>query len=319
MRPIYPLSLFVCLILLSCLSGCDSVIYDDLSNCPQGVIFRFAETTPCDAKPTYPSDIKHVRVFAFDEYDILVDIFEDDRVSLSDTYELKVPFKSSGMYSFVAWAGADLKSYTFTGMEKGKSSKSQLMVSLPPSGADPGIPAHIFVGRAANTLDLEGQEQVGTVYHPIDINLRELTNRIHLTLIGLPTYRNYAISLRVSNGKYDALGSLLPDDPFTYTPEVHVDGDRVKADFTILKLEQGKEYTLTVTDKVDGKVVYTADLLKDIILAPQASGETPPYSLECDNDFDIQLTLQYTPDSWMVVSGFVNDWNVIRRDITPGN
>ena len=52
--------------------GCDSVIYEDMLDCPQGVYLRFYTKTPCDADSLYPADIKNLNVFVFDEEDRFV-------------------------------------------------------------------------------------------------------------------------------------------------------------------------------------------------------------------------------------------------------
>ena len=69
----------VAFILLSayCLIGCDFAVFDDLVSCPQGVSFHFYRQTPCEQFPNYPSDIRQVRVFAFDANGVLVGEFSD--------------------------------------------------------------------------------------------------------------------------------------------------------------------------------------------------------------------------------------------------
>ena len=54
-------------LLACCLIGCNLTVFDDLSDCPQGVNFQFYSQTPCEQFPYYPSDIRQIRVFAFDE------------------------------------------------------------------------------------------------------------------------------------------------------------------------------------------------------------------------------------------------------------
>ena len=66
-RSVHPVTFIM--LLACCLIGCDSAVFDDLSDCPQGVNFHFYSQTPCGQFPDYPSDIRQVRVFAFDEKD----------------------------------------------------------------------------------------------------------------------------------------------------------------------------------------------------------------------------------------------------------
>ena len=63
------------MLLVYCLIGCNSAVFDDLGSCPQGVYFQFYRQTPCEQFPGYPSDIREVRVFVFDDEDLLVGEF----------------------------------------------------------------------------------------------------------------------------------------------------------------------------------------------------------------------------------------------------
>ena len=69
-RSVHPVTFIM--LLACCLIGCDSAVFDDLSDCPQGVNFHFYSQTPCGQFPDYPSDIRQVRVFAFDEKDVQI-------------------------------------------------------------------------------------------------------------------------------------------------------------------------------------------------------------------------------------------------------
>ena len=67
------------MLLVYCLIGCNSAVFDDLGSCPQGVYFQFYRQTPCEQFPGYPSDIREVRVFVFDDEDLLVGEFSDKK------------------------------------------------------------------------------------------------------------------------------------------------------------------------------------------------------------------------------------------------
>ena len=106
-RSVHPVTFIM---LLACyLIGCDSAVFDNLSDCPQGVNFHFYSQTPCEQFPNYPSDIRQVRVFAFDEKDVLVSEFSDKKAVLSADYSLPVTLRHTGKLTFVAWGGRDLE------------------------------------------------------------------------------------------------------------------------------------------------------------------------------------------------------------------
>ena len=92
-RSVHPVTFIM--LLACCLIGCDSAVFDNLSDCPQGVNFHFYSQTPCEQFPNYPSDIRQVRVFAFDEKDVLVSEFSDKKAVLSADYSLPVTLRGN--------------------------------------------------------------------------------------------------------------------------------------------------------------------------------------------------------------------------------
>ena len=57
-----------------------------------------------------------------------------------------------------------------------------------------------------------------------------------------------------------------------------------------MKLEEGRNTLISLVNKTTGEILYTANLVDDIIMFRSDSGE-PPYSLECEHDFPITLNL----------------------------
>lgn len=101
------------MLLVYCLIGCNSTVFDDLGGCPQGVYFQFYRQTPCEQFPGYPSDIREVRVFVFDDDDLLVGEFSDKKAVLSADYSLSATLRYTGKLTFVAWGGSDLRPMIF--------------------------------------------------------------------------------------------------------------------------------------------------------------------------------------------------------------
>lgn len=127
-RSVHPVTFIM--LLACCLIGCDSAVFDNLSDCPQGVNFHFYSQTPCEQFPNYPSDIRQVRVFAFDEKDVLVSEFSDKKAVLSADYSLPVTLRHTGKLTFVAWGGRDLEAYDFSGFKEGVTAKQEMWVAL---------------------------------------------------------------------------------------------------------------------------------------------------------------------------------------------
>lgn len=171
-RSVHPVTFIM--LLACCLIGCDSAVFDNLSDCPQGVNFHFYSQTPCEQFPNYPSDIRQVRVFAFDEKDVLVSEFSDKKAVLSADYSLPVTLRHTGKLTFVAWGGRDLEAYDFSGFKEGVTTKREMWVALRlkdrrvSSASGP-----LYVGLVS--ISLENRENLGSVYERVSFNMRELT------------------------------------------------------------------------------------------------------------------------------------------------
>lgn len=63
--------------------GCDSMIYDEMLDCPQGVYLKFYTKTPCDVDTLYPADIKDANIYVFDSENKFVAEYKASNVTLS--------------------------------------------------------------------------------------------------------------------------------------------------------------------------------------------------------------------------------------------
>lgn len=309
-------------LLACCLIGCNSAVFDDLGRCPQGVNLQFYSQTPCERFPDYPSDIREVRVFAFDDKDVLVGEFSDRNMVLSADYSLPATLRHTGKFTFVAWGGSDLAAYDFSGFKKGVTTKREMRVALRlKENRISSAPGPLYVGLSS--VSLENREDMGSVYERVAFNMRELTYRIHFTIIStsapFPVGEDFIIRIEDDNGVYDFNGQIAIGERFEYTTEAVCDAEgALKADFTLMKLEEGRNALVSLIDRTTGVTLYTADLVDDIIMFRGDAGE-PPYSLECDHDFPITLKLKYEKETWTLVQATVLDWNVISRPIELEN
>ncbi|MCQ9159476.1 FimB/Mfa2 family fimbrial subunit [Parabacteroides distasonis] len=318
-RSVHP-AIFI-MLLACCLIGCDSAIFDNLSGCPQGVNFQFYSRTSCEQFPNYPSDIRLVRVFAFDEQDVLVGEFSDKKAVLSADYSLPATLRHTGKLTFVAWGGSDLVAYDFSGFKEGVTAKQEMWGALRLKDRRvSSVPAPLYVGLAS--VSLENREDMGSVYERVSFNMRELTYRVHFTIKSIPDPfpmdEKFVIRIEDDNGVYDFNGQIALCERFEYVAEATRDTEGVlKADFTLMKLEEGRNTLVSLVNKTTGEIFYTANLVDDIIMFRGDSGE-PPYSLECDHDFPITLKLKYEKSTWTLVQATVLDWNVVSRPVELG-
>ncbi|WP_075555578.1 FimB/Mfa2 family fimbrial subunit [Parabacteroides timonensis] len=315
-RSVHPVTFIM--LLACCLIGCDSAVFDDLSGCPQGVNFHFYSQTPCEQFPDYPSDIRQVRIFAFDEKDVLVGEFSDKKAVLSADYSLPVTLRYMGKLTFVAWGGYDLEAYDFSSFKDGVTTKQEMWVALRLKDRRiSSMPGPLYVGLAS--LSLENWDDMGSVYERVSFNMRELTYRVHFTIRSIPDLfpmdEDFIIKIEDDNGVYDFNGQIAFCERFEYVAEARRDAEGgVKADFTLMKLEEGRNALVSLVNKTTGETLYTAKLVDDIIMFRGDSGE-PPYSLECEHDFPITLKLKYEKSTWTLVQATVLDWNVVSRPV----
>ena len=253
---------------------------------------------------------------------MLVGEFSDRNMVLSADYSLPATLRHTGKLTFVAWGGSDLAAYDFSGFKKGVTTKREMRVALRlKENRISSAPGPLYVG--VSSVSLENREDMGSVYERVAFNMRELTYRIHFTIIStsdpFPVGEDFIIRIEDDNGVYDFNGQIAIGERFEYTTEAVCDAEgALKADFTLMKLEEGRNALVSLIDKTTGVTLYTADLVDDIIMFRGDAGE-PPYSLECDHDFPITLKLKYEKETWTLVQATVLDWNVISRPIELEN
>lgn len=307
--------------LLTLFAGCNDLIYDDLSDCEQGVNFTFYAQTPCQTGPSYPAEIKQVRVFAFDSKNVLVEVYEDKSAVLAPEYLLKTFFNQLGTFTFVAWGGTDLDSYDFSSFEKNKTTKDQMLVSLKrqsdqfPANAEP-----LYYG-ISEPLTIIDRTDEGSFFDLVKFNMQELTNRITFNIQGLSETADYSVTITDDNGVYDFDANFAPDSRFDYITDVYRDQGNLLANFSVMKLAENRNTHLTIKNITTGKVVYEVNLIDDLILYTGDTGMKPPYSLECDHDFIVVIKFIDDPEgdeTHIRLEVNVNDWNVINRTVILG-
>ena len=110
------------------LGGCDSLLYDNLEDCPQGVYVKFYSMTPCETDSTFIGNVPTLSVFAFDDNDKLVVMHKEDNASLTQDFEVLMPV-SNGNYNFVAWAGVN-DDFSIESFTTGTTTKQDVMLTL---------------------------------------------------------------------------------------------------------------------------------------------------------------------------------------------
>lgn len=303
--------------------GCDSLIYDDLKDCPQGVYVKFYSKTPCAEDSLYIGEVSSITVFAFGQDGKLAASVTRQKVNLSRDFEVLVPV-SDGNYSFIAWAGINDK-FKMNTFSPGVTTREDVMTTLNSVNnvaAALSATEHIWQGES-QVVFLPDPEEFGSVYKHTAINLRELTNKVRIIVefdkTTMKTYDIKKLNVAVSsaNGTLNIDGSMPLNAPvLAYTPaETKMEGNSASWLYSMLALKTGHKNMLKITYTGNDKeeTVFNGDLIASILLRAVESG----VNLDCENDFTVKLLIKdYCAECWthFSCSIYVNNWLVHSYD-----
>ncbi len=296
--------------------GCDSLIYKDLADCPQGVYVKFYSMTPCAVDSTFIGDVSSLTIFAFDEEDKLVTSVTKENVSLDKDFEILMPV-SNGNYSFIAWANVN-NSFTRQVFSSGKTTKKSVMFilkSLNNVASGLNKTQYIWQGESPSVF-LPDPEEVGSLYKHTAINLQELTNRIKVIVELDPsitefTSKDLKVAVSSANGIVNIDGSMPTNSPrLTYPLLNTLYTERsVTWDFSTLKLVTGYHNNLSISYPGTNQSIFNGDLIASILLNTVEGG----INLACQNDFTVKFVVKnYCAEcsTNFTCSVYVNDWIV---------
>ncbi len=295
------------------LVGCKN-IYEDLSECPQGVYVKFYSKTPCAVDSTYIGQVSDLHVFAFDDKDVLVSTIRQKNVSLDKDFKVLVPV-SNGYFSFIGWGGVNDNLFTQTPFVKGVTTKKDVMLTLKATKRmAAALKNHQVWQGVSPTVFLEDPTQVGTVYKHTAVNLREVTNRLNVEVeLHESVAKNIApgdieVEITSGNGVMNIDGTMpLKQEILTYPSVVTIDKNKLTAKYSLMKLKTGYDNQILIRNKKTGDLIWKTDLIGSILI------KNPNVNLDCLNDFNVKFVLKDkclncgTYYCWAI---YVNDWMV---------
>ncbi|MCD7970186.1 MAG: FimB/Mfa2 family fimbrial subunit [Alistipes sp.] len=304
------------LALLALLSGsvrCVNQSYNtDDCQTEQGLEVSFFSQSRCQDDALYPEDISQMSVFVFDGNGLLAYHRTLSDITLGEDYTLSIP-TDPGLYWVVAWAGLDGDYLDISEPQDGVTRKDDLLFAIKrtdgTAGQLPDVP--VYFGESAAVYVDPGENSSEEEYRAVGINLLEITNRITVSVEGLPTDSvDYAITIEADNGSMDYDGSILYDDVLVYEPSLTYGDASVEGEFTLLKLETGFNYYIVVSNIISGTELYRGSLLGTLLL------KNPEVDLNCDHDFTIRFTAEDQCDcgTYTIVEIWVNNWLVHSYD-----
>lgn len=306
--------------------GCDSLIYDDLADCPQGVYVKFYSMTPCESDSTFIGSVPSLTVFAFDENNKLVTSVTKQNANLSRDFEVLMPV-SDGSFTFVAWAGVDDK-FTKGTFTNGTTTKKDVMFKLNTAS---GVAANLSGTRVwqgeSPAVHLPNPAEYGTLYKHTAVNLREVTNRVKVIVeFDKATMKDYDpkklhVVVSSANGTMLIDGAMPLNEPVLAYPSTPVYGENVAIwDYNMMALKTGYSNRLHIYytgNKEEGETIFDGDLIASILLRAVEKG----VNMDCENDFTIKFLIKdYCVECWTHFSCaiYVNDWLVHSYDTEMG-
>lgn len=301
--------------------GCDSLIYEDLSDCPQGVYVKFYSMTPCAVDSTFIGQVSDLHLFAFNEQDILVSVATQKNVNLDKNNQTLVSL-TNGYYTFIGWAGVNDK-FTTAAFKEGITTKKDVMLTLKSKNkqAEALGNHHVWQGESP-VVFLQDPAVVGTEYKYTAVNLQEVTNRInvevelHESVLGNTNSKDFVIEISSANGTMNIDGTMpLKTDILTYPSVVNYSDNKLKAQYSLMDLKTGYNSQITVRNTVKNETIWQSDLLGSILL------KNDNVNLECNNNFDVKFVIKDkcldcgTYICWAI---YVNDWQIHSYETAPG-
>lgn len=301
--------------------GCDSLIYEDLSDCPQGVYVKFYSMTPCAVDSTFIGQVSDLHLFAFNEQDILVSVATQKNVNLDKNNQTLVSL-TNGYYTFIGWAGVNDK-FTTAAFKEGITTKKDVMLTLKSKNKQAeALGVHQVWQGESPVVFLQDPAVVGTEYKYTAVNLQEVTNRInvevelHESVLGDTNPKDFVIEISSANGTMNIDGTMpLKTDILTYPSVVNYSDNKLKAQYSLMDLKTGYNSQITVRNTVKNETIWQSDLLGSILL------KNDNVNLECNNDFDVKFVIKDkcldcgTYICWAI---YVNDWQIHSYETAPG-
>lgn len=293
--------------------GCDSLIYEDLSECPQGVYVKFYSMTPCAVDSTFIGQVSDLHLFAFNDKDILVSATQQKNVFLDKDYEVLMPV-SDGYFYFIGWAGVN-ENFTPGTFVEGVTTKKEVMLTLKSQNNQAvGLESHRVWQGVSPVVFLEDPAEVGTMYKHTAVNLNEVTNRVnvevelHESIINDITPQDFEIEIVSGNGVMNIDATMpLNQQVLTYPSTITFSENSQTAKYSLMKLRTGYNNTITIRNKKKDEIVWQGDLIGSILL------KNENINLDCQNDFDIKFIIKdqcVDCETYICWEIYVQDWLV---------
>lgn len=320
------LSLLPLLLSLFLLYGC---IDDDTSGCTSVISLRVTAEVSVSGGTDSDDTFNDTGVYIFDSRGVLADYGHmlGESGTNGQIVELSV---EEGRYTIVTWCGADFSNdYEIVALTpsgdftdrfvKGETRLSDMRLRAKADGVSDTRTGSLFWGALQEVTVDKGVNLV-----KLDTKLQKNSNLVEIVMEGVGeteaaagnfsgstrTTPRYDVRLSTVAGiyKFDNSTDMSLSAPYTYLPyETEMIGGDLYLRLRTMRLFVDIPATLTVTDRVTGNVVYTADLI-DLIM------QNPAYRTQEDLDRTDAYKIVVghgvtTPSGDITIT--VNGWEII--------
>ena len=155
----------------------------------------------------------------------------------------------------VAWSGVDTKYFEINQLQLGKTIKEDWLFHLKRLQQVASLMERmrVYFGES-RAVYLDGG--VSGISEYASVNLQEVTNRLTISVDGLDRNDEYEIYIESDNGTMKVGGNLAEDETIRYNPVNLPDNERINEKFYLLKLEVGRNNTIVIRNKINGKELY---------------------------------------------------------------
>lgn len=314
------------LVALTGLTGCSSLINDDLDPCPQGVVLRFVYDYNMEFANAFPSQVDCLTLLVYDAQGRLVETRTETSSVLADENYRMILDLPAATYHFVAWGGmaCGKPSFHFVNEPTVGSQLSQLAVSMNENciDADPGKDLHpLFYGDLDLTIEDNMTEyKVATLYMMRDTNtIRILLQNTNLSPVDPDDFK---FEITDNNTLLGWNNDVVPTQSgITYHPwatgqvtsGVANEGEDAVlafAEFSTSRFIYRSGARLTVTNVHTGQVVLSIPLVNYLLLYKSLRYESMPAQEYLDRENHWDMILFLNDNVWISAYIYVNDWMV---------
>lgn len=323
--------------LATALTSCDSWIYDQTDDCPQGVYLKYyAQSTCGDTLTTFYNDFgkaASLTIFAFNQDNKLVSWRQADNVDITKEYHYLYPIEN-GSYYFHTWVNATKADLEQSRFQVGVTTPIDLAFAMRKASDSTLVrldtAMHIWEGRSDSVILLPDPKVVGTEwYDTVATSLEDQTKKVRVTIEGLHPDSVQGMQVYLAMGNY---AKELDSSPFymerkrlnynhRYLPGQRIDIDSTfrQDDYTVLN-DSTVSYdfkTLTLYpndgDKLiiktpGGTVLWDKSLAGTILLR----NDWTNISLNCDYKFHVRFRVRSY--NYLSVDVMIGNWIVHSYD-----